>query len=70
MDISKEKKAEGQALADKHGFDKLWVNESGEFFTTENLAAFSVDNAKAKFAEVPLTAKKPAEKKAEKSETE
>lgn len=54
MDVSKEIQKEAQALAKKYGYKELFVNESGEFFTSANLAAVSVGNDKEKYAEVQL----------------
>jgi hypothetical protein len=57
MKPTKEHIETGKELAKKHGLKQLFVNESGEFFTSQNAASLSVGHNKDKFVEVPLTAK-------------
>lgn len=52
MELKKEQIKEGKALLKKLSIEKVYVNESGEFFTSHNLVSLSVKNDKVKFAEI------------------
>ncbi len=52
MEVTKEQKKQAQELASKHKVKSIFINESGEFFTEQNLAALSVGGDKEKFAEI------------------
>ena len=52
MNITDKQKAQAAELFKKHGFNKLFMNERGEFFSIENLAASSVSGDKAKYMQV------------------
>ncbi len=54
MKITADIKAKAAELAEKHGFDELFVNAKGEFFTSKSNAANSVDGNKEKYAQVHL----------------
>ena len=56
MKISDAKLKAGRDLADKHGYTELYVNDKGEFFTSPNFAALSVNYDKTKWSKVELIA--------------
>ncbi len=70
MKISKDKLKEAQDIAKKYGFKQMYVNEGGEFFTSENLASGSVNGNKDKYAEVPLNVATVSEKKTKPGKTD
>ena len=55
MKITEEKIKEGRAIAKKAGYEQLFVNKAGEFFTNKDFAAMSVGYDKDGYCEVPLT---------------
>lgn len=64
MKITDLKLKAARELAEKHGYTELYVNDKGEFFTSQNYAAMSVNNDKAKWAKVELIAVVEKEQKA------
>lgn len=49
MKITDEQRAKAQELAEKLKVSKLYVNDKGEYFTSENLAQLSVEGNKKKY---------------------
>lgn len=52
MKITEEIRNKGQELASKMKVNSLYVNDKGEFFTTQNLASLSVDGKKDRYQEI------------------
>jgi hypothetical protein len=52
MEISEKKKKEALELKAKYGYKDIYINEKGEFFSTENYAKMSVAGDKKKYAKV------------------
>ncbi|MDR0829648.1 MAG: hypothetical protein LBN95_06015 [Prevotellaceae bacterium] len=52
MTATKEQKEKALEIAKKQKINAVWVNEKGEFFTTENYAMLSVGNKKDKVAKI------------------
>lgn len=54
MQVTKEQKKQAIAHAKAHKVKRMWMNDKGEFFTTENYASLSVGGKKDKFTEVNI----------------
>jgi hypothetical protein len=54
MKITEAQLKRARELAAKHGCKELFINEKGEFFTSQNYAALSVKNNKEKWTKVEL----------------
>jgi hypothetical protein len=54
MKVSDNLRKKAVEIAEKHSLKEIWVNDKGEFFTTENNAANSVSNVKEKWAKIAL----------------
>ena len=52
MQVTDGQRQQANELAEKYGHKELWVNDSGEFFTTANHAAISVGNDRGRWAKV------------------
>jgi hypothetical protein len=57
MQVTKVMKEKTVEIAKEQKANVLWVNKSGEFFTTENMASLSVKGKKEEYAKIDLTAK-------------
>lgn len=62
MKLTDKIRKQANELAEKHGFDELFVNEKGEFFSNKSHAANSVGHDKEKYAKVPIAGATKAEK--------
>jgi hypothetical protein len=57
MQVTKVQKQKAAEIAKAQKITTVWVNASGEFFTTDNLASLSVAGEKDKYAKIDLNAK-------------
>jgi len=63
LKITTEQKNKGIELGRKLGQSKMWINEKGEYFTSENFAFHSVSNDKEKVGTIEVTAETVKEEK-------
>jgi len=54
MKVTDKIRKQGEELAEKHGFKRIFVNEKGEFFSNQSYAAHSVGGDMTKYAEIAL----------------
>jgi 23S rRNA pseudoU1915 N3-methylase RlmH len=52
MNVTKEQKAKALEIAKAQKVKAVWVNEKGEYFTSEDLASLSVKGKKDKYQEI------------------
>ncbi len=62
MKITESQQKQARELAEKHGCKELYLNDKGEFFTSENYAAMSVSNDKEKYLKLSIGIEVNAEK--------
>lgn len=63
LKITTEQKNKGIEIGRKLGQSKMWINEKGEYFTSENFAQISVGNNKEKIGMIEVTAEAVKESK-------
>jgi 23S rRNA pseudoU1915 N3-methylase RlmH len=52
MNVTKEQKAMAIEIAKAQKVKSVWINEKGEYFTSEDLASLSVKGKKDKYQEI------------------